>query len=124
MTIMDRAQRRRRSGGAMALALILACSAGIAAAWDLPPSPRAYLLRMDTDHDGRVSRAEYVAWMVRTFNALDADHDGVLAGSELPAGSKPVARASYVQSLEAGFARQDRNHDGYLDARELALPPR
>lgn len=69
MTVMDHAQPGRCFGGVMVLALILACIAGVAAAWDLPPSPRAYLLRMDTDHDGRVARAKYVAWMVRTFGA-------------------------------------------------------
>ncbi|MBS0213791.1 MAG: EF-hand domain-containing protein [Proteobacteria bacterium] len=79
---------------------------------------------MDTDHDGRVSREEYVTYMMHTFDRLDANHDGVLEGDELPPGAKPVTRAQYRRNLEAAFARMDRNHDGYLDARELAQPPR
>lgn len=110
----------------MAVALVLA-SAGFAAtasAGDPPGSPQEYLHRMDTDHDGRVSVDEYVAWMIETFDGIDTDHNGVLEGEELPEGSKPVTRADYRKSLEAAFARQDTNHDGFLDARELARPPR
>ncbi len=95
-----------------------------ASASDSPATPQDYLQRMDTDHDGRVSRDEYVAWMGYTFDLIDADHNGVLEGDELPPGARPVQRADYRKSLEAAFARQDGNHDGWLDARELARPPR
>lgn len=101
-----------------------ACVAGIGHAAGIPSSTREYLQRMDTDHDGRVSRAEYVAWMIQTFDTLDANHDGVLSGDELPPGSRAITRTDYIRNLEAAFARQDGNHDGYLDTRELARPPR
>ena len=95
-----------------------------AGAQDLPRTPQDYLRAMDADGDGRVSRAEYIAYMGRGFDRIDADGNGVLEGGELPPGAKPVARASWDASLTAAFARQDGNHDGYLDARELARPPR
>ncbi len=79
---------------------------------------------MDTDGDGRVSRAEYIAHMTRNFDRIDTDGNGVLEGDELPPGAKPVTRADYEKSLAAVFARQDSNRDGFLDARELAAPPR
>lgn len=111
--------RWRRAEIAIAL---LAALAGPAASQ--PASVREYLQRMDTDHDGRVWRSEYVAWMIQTFDTLDANHDGQLSGDELPPGARPITRAEYRRNLEAAFARQDGNHDGYLDARELARPPR
>lgn len=95
-----------------------------AAAQDAPRSPQDYLRRMDSDGDGRVSRAEYIAYMDRGFDRLDTDGNGVLEGDELPPGARRVTRADYEASLAVAFARQDTNHDGFLDARELATPPR
>jgi len=57
----------------------------------------ANLKRMDTDHDGRVSLAEWTAWH-------DA-HPGRGAGQADPARS---------------FARIDLNHDGYITPDEMA----
>jgi Ca2+-binding EF-hand superfamily protein len=100
------------------------CFGTIAVAQDLPRTPQEYLKRMDGDGDGRVSRDEYVAYMIRNFDRMDADGNGVLEGDELPAGSRPILRADYAKSLAAAFRRQDGDHDGFLDARELAAPPR
>lgn len=84
-----------------------------------------YLARMDSDHDGLVSLAEYQDWMGYAFAAMDRDHDGILVAAELPGGrGQPVTRAAHRERLAAGFRRQDRNGDGQLDARELAAPPR
>jgi Ca2+-binding EF-hand superfamily protein len=84
-----------------------------------------YLSRMDRDGDGRVSLAEYQDWLSYAFDAMDRDHDGVLATSELPGGrGAPITRAQHRARLAAAFDRQDRNHDHFLDARELAAPPR
>ena len=87
-------------------------------------TPHDYLQRIDSDGDGRVSRAEYVAYMGRGFDRIDTDGNGILEGDELPPRARRVTRADYQASLAAAFARQDGNHDGYLDARELATPPR
>ena len=83
-----------------------------------------YLARMDTDGDGRVSQAEYVAWMGYAFERMDRDGDGVLSTAELPGGKgKPVDLQTHRQRLAERFRRQDADGDGYLDARELAAPP-
>jgi Ca2+-binding EF-hand superfamily protein len=84
-----------------------------------------YLARMDADRDGRVSLAEYQAWMGYAFDAMDRDHDGVLSPAEQPGGRGiALSRSEHRARLAAAFARQDANHDGLLDAKELAAPPR
>lgn len=105
------------------LLITLTCCVPAALA-QVPDRTSDYLARLDTDHDGRVSVDEYVAWMTYAFDARDVDHNGVLEGAELPGSrGKPVSRAVLVEQLRARFGRQDRNHDGFLDARELAAPP-
>ena len=83
-----------------------------------------YLARMDSDGDGRVSQAEYIAWMGYAFERMDTDGDGVLAPAEQPGGrGKPVTLETHRRRLAERFVRQDANGDGHLDARELAAPP-
>jgi len=111
-----------------------ASSAWVAIAWALLAPALAgaqvqasvdYLARMDADHDGQVSVAEYQDWLCYGFDAMDRDHDGVLAPAEQPGGRGPaLTRELHRARLAAAFARQDRNGDGVLDARELAAPPR
>jgi Ca2+-binding EF-hand superfamily protein len=113
-------RRALRALATLAGIALVAC----AVAQDAPRTPQDYLQRMDTDGDGRVSRAEYIAYMSRGFDRIDADGNDVLEGDELPPGARHVTRADYQASLAAAFARQDSNHDGYLDAHELARPPR
>jgi Ca2+-binding EF-hand superfamily protein len=115
------AERRGLRTLAMLAGIVLIANA---VAQDPPRTPQDYLQRMDTDGDGRVTRIEYIAYMSRGFDRIDADGNGVLEGDELPPGARRVTRADYEASLAAAFARQDSNHDGYLDARELARPPR
>ena len=84
-----------------------------------------YLSRMDADHDGRVSLAEYQDWLCYAFDAMDRNRDGVLSPSEQPGGRGiALTRVEHRARLAAAFARQDANRDGFLGAKELAAPPR
>ncbi len=84
-----------------------------------------YLARMDTDGDGRVSLAEYQAWMSYAFDGMDRNRDGVLSADELPGGrGKPITREAHLAQLAARFKRQDADGDGFLSEKELAAPPR
>ena len=111
--------------------IILACAVALSPAVAIVPVTAAqvtatgdYLARMDTDHDGRVSLAEYQDWMSYAFDAMDRNHDDTLSAAELPGGrGKPVTRSEHRARLAAAFARQDRNRDGFLSARELSAPP-
>ncbi|MEP6908760.1 MAG: hypothetical protein ABI858_12395, partial [Pseudoxanthomonas sp.] len=90
--------------------------ASAACAQDAPPgSPRAYLQRMDTDGNGRVSVDEYLVYMGRGFANMDRDNNGVLEGDELPPRARRISLAEHQSSLRAAFRRQDANHDGFLD---------
>ena len=117
---MPRAPRLLRRG----LAGCLALAACALAAQDYPATPAGYLRRMDSNGDGKVSEVEYVAYMSRGFERMDANHDGVLEPGELPGGhGKAVTLEAWQAGLRRQFRRLDRNHDGFLDARELAAPP-
>ena len=117
--------RRRHSLARRALCTwVLVAGIDVAAATDTVEHRGDYLAKMDTDGDGRVSSAEFVAWMGYAFEQMDRDGDGVLSAAELPGGKgKPVTGEQHRQRLLARFARQDANGDGYLDARELSAPP-
>jgi len=98
--------------------------AGALCAQDYPQTPRDYLRLMDSNGDGRVSEAEYVAYMSRSFSRMDTNSDGVLEPSELPGGhGRSISLHEFASNLRTQFHRLDRNHDGYLSAKELAQPP-
>ena len=105
---------------AAALTLLLTASAVLA-----QDTRSQYLQLFDSDGDGRVSEAEYLAYMSRSFRGMDSNGDGVLETDELPGGrGRPVALTYFQNNLRSQFHKLDRNRDGYLDARELTAPPR
>ena len=83
-----------------------------------------YLRQFDSNGDGKVSEAEYVAYMSRGFEQMDRNGDGVISRDELPGGrGQPITLKAFQRNLRRQFHKLDRNHDGYLDARELTAPP-
>lgn len=84
-----------------------------------------YLQMFDSNGDGRVSEAEYLAYMSRSFQSMDSNGDGILETDELPGGrGRPVTLKSFQDNLRSQFHKLDRNRHGYLNARELTAPPR
>jgi len=105
---------------AAALVLLLAASAALA-----QETRAQYLQLFDRDGDGRVSEAEYLAYMSRGFQAMDRNGDGILETDELHAGrGRPITLTGFQDNLRSQFHKLDRNRDGYLNARELTAPPR
>ncbi|MEP7185111.1 MAG: hypothetical protein ABI767_04670 [Rhodanobacter sp.] len=87
-------------------------------------SRQEYLQQFDSDGDGRVSEAEYLDYMSRSFRRIDADANGVLTPDELPGGrGRAVSLSSFRGNLRQQFHKLDRNRDGYLNPRELTAPP-
>lgn len=105
-----------------ALALLLA---GLAAAALAQGTAGSLFQAIDSNGDGRISEAEYVAYMSQGFHRRDRNHDGVLTPDELPGGhGRSVTLQQWQDDLRREFHQLDRNHDGYLSPHELMQPPR
>jgi hypothetical protein len=66
--------------------------------------------KIDTNHDGTISRAEYQAWIDGRFAKLDANGDGVVNADEVATSPMAVER---VQKRAEGFVnRYDTNGNG------------
>ena len=88
------------------------------------------LMRADTNNDGMISKAEATAQATTRFDAMDANHDGVLSPDERKGpGGRMIARAGgdggtmtradYLAQADKRFDRIDTNHDGQLSREEL-----
>jgi Ca2+-binding EF-hand superfamily protein len=56
---------------------------------DVEKLPRLFE-KMDTDHDGRISKAEFTGQKAKAFDRLDTNHDGYLDADEIRAGRPNV----------------------------------
>lgn len=84
---------------------------------------RRFFDKLDTNHDGVVSRAEYQVWVDSRFAKLDSNSDGVVDANEIAA-SPTVAEG--VHKRAQGFVkRYDRSGTGKVskadfEAKELS----
>jgi hypothetical protein len=80
---------------------------------------------IDTDHDGTVSRDEWMAYQGRFFDALDKNKDGFLDANEFFRSASdnviPFATLAYSHGLmtEPMFGKIDVNHDGKISKEEF-----
>lgn len=72
--------------------------------------------RLDTNKDGKITKAEYEASRAAEFKAADKNGDGFVSKEEFAAYGDQ-RRGDFVDRI---FARLDKNGDGKLDAAELA----
>ena len=100
---------------------------GLALGFVLPPpvtgqaiGPGVVLSGLDTDGDGRISKAEYIAYRDQEFARFDRDGDGKLGQIDFPRASS-YRRA--LGSLEEHIGRADRDGDGLLSREELHDAP-
>jgi Ca2+-binding EF-hand superfamily protein len=86
-----------------------------------------WLMSMDTDHDGTVSKAEMDNWMDAHFKKADADHDGTLEAKELVGFCKYIMTTgkSSSYSKQCGnegkqwLAAMDTDKDGTVSKDEM-----
>ncbi|CAN5358184.1 EF-hand domain protein [soil metagenome] len=114
-----------RPGGGGRLVFISPAGEPFRAAHDAPYPVAAWFAGADTDHDGKLTRAEFLADADRFFRVLDENHDGVIDGFEVQAYEQKIApeilpeigrlRAGEGQDdslFKAGGARRDRRNAG------------
>jgi hypothetical protein len=105
---------------AIAIAALLA---GHAMAGDSPKSdaPRDEM-RADTDHDGRISRAEATAAgserSAEWFDKLDLNKDGYITQDEMRQAHES-RREEMLAKMEERFKEADTNNDGQLSLDEV-----
>jgi Ca2+-binding EF-hand superfamily protein len=90
-----------------------------------PPRPEKhgsfeFLLRYDSNNDGKITRAELEAGLRQDFRQADTNHDGRLDPDEVLAVNQ--RRIKIDQSIAIPLI--DWNHDGYVDFAEFAAPMR
>lgn len=101
----------------------VALFAGTAMAGSPPTSdaPRDEM-RADTDHDGRVSRAEYDAAASQRrsdwFDKLDLNKDGYITQDEMQQ-ARETRRSNMRGHMDAKFTEADTNGDGQLSLDEV-----
>jgi Ca2+-binding EF-hand superfamily protein len=86
-----------------------------------------WLMSMDTDHDGTVTRAEMDNWMDAHFKQADTDHDGTLEAKELVGFCKYIMTtgksSSYSKQCPAQgkvwLAAMDTDKDGTVSKDEM-----
>jgi len=102
-----------------ALTAVFAAAAASAADPTAAPSSRAekraemrqeFFNKLDTNHDGVISRAEYQAWVDSRFAKLDTNGDGTVDADEVATSQAAMER---VQKRAEGFVkRYDASGDG------------
>ncbi|MEL7013212.1 MAG: EF-hand domain-containing protein [Pseudomonadota bacterium] len=101
--------------GGLALAIAVGTAVGGAAEQIGRDGKGARFEALDSDGDGRVTRAELDAHMKARFDRSDANGDGVLSRNELLTQAQNSAEAR----LERRIARMDTNSDGAISFDEM-----
>ncbi len=86
-----------------------------------------WLMSMDTDHDGTVTKAEMDNWMDAHFKKADTDHDGTLETKELVAFCKYIMTTGRASSYskqcpsqgKPWLAAMDADKDGTVSKDEM-----
>jgi Ca2+-binding EF-hand superfamily protein len=81
----------------------------------------AMLDKADADHDGRITRAEFIDARKAMFDKLDRNHDGVVSQDDF--GRLRRFRPKAADQLDAFIRGVDADHDGRVTQAELDSAP-
>ena len=85
-----------------------------------------WFTRLDTNHDGAISREEMAAAndqrTAKMFDQLDTNHDGLITQEEIRAAAD-ARRAEMKEKAAARFKAADKNGDGFLSKDEATAMP-
>lgn len=81
------------------------------------PSRPSPFDEMDTNHDGFVSREEFVAYQKKRFDEFDTNHDGKIDAKEIA--SSPPLMERNLKTAERMIKEWDKNGDGIVSAEEF-----
>jgi len=73
--------------------------------------------QVDTDHDGFISRAEFMAADKKRFEEFDTNHDGKIDAKEIA--SSPPLMERNLRTAERMMKQWDANGDGVVTAEEF-----
>jgi hypothetical protein len=76
--------------------------------------------RLDTNHDGAISKDEAAAgsYLVKSFDTIDTNHDGLITQDEMRAAGEK-RREEMKAEAEARFKAADKNGDHLLSKEEV-----
>ncbi len=95
------------------------------------------MAKADSDHDGKISKAEFVSYRSQQFDRLDRDGNGVLDDGDMPRmakaarmikertagldadGNGVISRSEFDNGATTAFDMADANRDGYVTSQEL-----
>ena len=98
---------------------LLAVPATFAGSKD-PAAVEAKFKAMDTNGDGKISRAEHAAGAKKMFAEMDANHDGIVTAAELSSSQKGGDSSHAAMSAAEKIKAVDLDGDGQLTIAEHA----
>lgn len=113
-----------KAGCAGLVPLLALCCALPIAGTGAAQSRSGYFNAVDTDHDGRISLAEFHERMSWAFRQMDRNGDQVLSPQEQLVPNAPELTLAELRRRQAEqYRRQDKNRDGSLSESEFLAPP-
>lgn len=104
----------------LALCIAVAATVPSVQAQGLGGDPLDRMAQADLNHDGVITRAEFLSWRSGQWSRLDRNRDNMFTAADLP----PFARSRWDNERMAGMrARMDANHDGRISKAEFVNGP-
>lgn len=116
--------KNKLAGSALILAAALIGFGAYAQDAGLMPMPHGFdIAAMDTNKDGKVTKAEEEAFRAARFKEADTNGDGKLSADEMVAMQIKQMQARLAEHAAKMIKRADTDADGMLSAAEMAARP-